>query len=83
MCRAVVIALLVSLVAPAAFACPVCVGDTDAQIARGVNNGMLFLLAVIFTVQASFVALFLRIYRRVKRLQASEAAFQSIEGGVR
>jgi len=81
--RAVVIVVLASLVAPAAFACPVCVGDTDSQMARGANNGMLFLLAVIFAVQAGFVALFVGIYRRAKRLRELEASFQLIEGGAR
>jgi integral membrane sensor domain MASE1 len=81
--RAVAFLLLALLAAPAAFACPVCVGDTDSQMAQGTNNGILFLLGIVLTVQAAFVALFVGIRRRARRLEQRRADFRLIEGGAR
>ena len=80
----IAVALLLALVAaPAAFACPVCVGDADSQMAQGTNNAILFLLGVVLVVQVAFVALFLAIRRRSRRLERRRADFRLIEGGAR
>ena len=81
--RATAILLLALFVAPAAFACPVCVGDTDSQMAQGANNGILFLLGIVLTVQVAFVALFIGIRRRSRRIERQGAEFRLIEEGAR
>lgn len=83
MARAAAVLLLALVAAPAAFACPVCVGDSDSQMAQGTNNGILFLLGIVLTVQAAFVALFIAIRRRARRLEQRRAEFRLIEGGAR
>lgn len=50
-------------------ACPVCFGDIGGPAARGVNNGILAMLGVVFTVQIGFAVMFVGIIRRGKRLQ--------------
>lgn len=52
--------------------CPVCFGDIGGPAARGVNNGILTMLGVVFTVQIGFVALFVGMARRAKQLSDSD-----------
>ena len=47
------------------------------------NNGILFLLGVIGTVQVGFVALFLSFRRRSKQYQERKDSFEVINGGIR
>lgn len=61
---AVVFALL--LIAPAAFACPVCFGSPDDPMVKGVNNGIWVLLGLVGVVQIGFVALFWSFWRRAR-----------------
>lgn len=70
-------------VAAAASACPVCVGDTDSQMAQGTNNAILFMLAMVGLVQAGLVALFVSVRRRSRDLQQRREQFSLIEGGAR
>ena len=51
-----------------AHACPVCFGDIGGPAARGLNNGILVMLGVVFTVQVGFVAMFIGIMCRGKHL---------------
>lgn len=51
-----------------AHACPVCFGDIGGPAARGLNNGILVMLGVVFAVQFGFVAMFIGIMRRGKHL---------------
>jgi heme/copper-type cytochrome/quinol oxidase subunit 2 len=54
-----------------AFACPVCFGLLDAQdssMIDGTRLGILVLLAITLAVQGAFVAFFLYLRRRAKRL---------------
>ena len=81
--RVTAVVLLALFAAPAAFACPVCVGNTDSQMAQGTNNGILFLLGVVLTVQVAFVALFVGIRRRARRLEQHRGEFRLIEEGAR
>jgi len=81
--RVTAVLLVAWLAAPAAFACPVCVGDVDSQMAQGANNAILFLLGVVLIVQAAFVALFVGIRRRARRLERRRAGLLLIEGGAR
>ena len=52
------------LLAPAAFACPVCFGSPDDPMVKGVNNGIWVLLSLVGLVQIGFVALFWSFWRR-------------------
>jgi hypothetical protein len=75
--------LLAAGAATTVAACPVCFGDTDSQMARGANNGILVLLGIVAVVQAGFVALFVSLSRRARRLREQREQFQLIEGGAR
>lgn len=80
------IALLVSvavLVPSSAEACPVCYGDIDGPVARGVNNGILTMLAVVGVVQVGFVTMFVGMWRRGNRLRQHKESFKLIDGGAR
>ena len=62
-----------------ALACPVCfsgIGEIESPMATGMNNGILVLLAVIGVVQCGFVAFFLGLRRRARRLQAAHDELQ-------
>jgi hypothetical protein len=77
-----IVAAAVAVASPAR-ACPVCFGATDSPMAAGMNNGILFLLAIIGMVQVGFVALFVSFRRRAKAYQQQKDAFEVINGGVR
>ena len=83
----VILSLLVAAAVLAAIqpamACPVCWGASDSPMAQGMNNGVLFLLAVIGAVQVGFVALFVSFRRRGKAIQERTESFEVIDGGCR
>ena len=54
-------------------ACPVCFGDIGGPAARGVNNGILAMLGVVFTVQIGFAVMFVGMVRRAKTLPDADA----------
>ncbi len=71
------------LAAPAAArACAVCFGAADSAMTRGMNNGILALLAVIGLVQIGFVALFLHFRNRSRRLRERRRSLHLIQGGL-
>jgi hypothetical protein len=47
-------------------ACPVCFGDPNAQMSKGVEQGVWFLLGVMFLVQIGFGIFFLYLRRRAR-----------------
>jgi hypothetical protein len=47
-------------------ACPVCFGQTDSPLARGMSLGILFLLGVTGVVLGSFAAFFVYLIRRAR-----------------
>ena len=65
-----------------ALACSVCFGG-DSEMAQGMTNGILVLLGFVAVVQGGFVALFLNIRRRTRRLQELGQALTLIDGGGR
>ena len=69
--------------AEVAAACSVCLGDPDSQMATGVNNGILVLLGFVGFVQVGFLALFLSLRNRARRLERRRDRFSLIEGGVK
>ena len=79
----VVLAVLLLWSSSQASACAVCLGDADSAMTEGMNNGILALLGVIAVVQGGFVALFISIRRRMRKLRERREGFRLIEGGVR
>lgn len=65
-----------------AMACPVCFGEASGPMADAVNNGILFMLGIVGAVQFGFVALFVGMWRRSKRHQEHEDAFEILDGGM-
>jgi hypothetical protein len=63
----------------AALACPICFGSSDSLMAAGMNNGVLFLLAVTVGVLASFGAFFLYLMRRARAAERSARLARPIE----
>ena len=51
-----------------ALACPACFGAQEASMIDGAKLGVLVLLAITFAVQGGFVAFFLYLRKRAKRL---------------
>jgi hypothetical protein len=47
-------------------ACPVCFGDPNAQMSKGAEKGVWFLLGVMFFVQIGFGIFFLYLRRRMR-----------------
>ena len=50
------------------FACPVCFGAEESSLIHGTRLGMLALLAITLAVQGAFVAFFLYLRQRAKRI---------------
>lgn len=72
-----------ALVPSVAEACPVCFGDIGGPAARGLNNGILAMLAVVGVVQVCFVTMFVGMWRRGKNLRQHKESFKLIDGGAR
>jgi hypothetical protein len=49
-------------------ACPVCFGAEETAMVDGTKLGVLVMLAILFAVQGGFVAFFLYLRRRAKRI---------------
>ncbi len=81
--KAAVFVAVMTLTATAASACPVCFGDPTAPSARGMNNAIWFLLAMVGFVQAGFVALFVTFWRRSRAMRRRRESFHLIAGGIR
>ena len=64
--RGVVIAWLCLAVPRAAFACPVCFGDSNSPMASATNMGILAMLIVVVGVLVAFASFFIYLMRRAK-----------------
>ena len=60
-------------------ACPVCFGDIGGPAARGVNNGILAMLGVVFTVQIGFAVMFVGMIRRAKKLPENSEGLENTD----
>ena len=49
-------------------ACPMCFGAEETSMIEGAKLGVLVMLAILFAVQGGFVAFFLYLRRRAKRI---------------
>ena len=54
------------------FACPVCFGALETPMIDGAKLGVVVMLGVLFAVQGGFVAFFLHLRRRAKRIAEVE-----------
>ena len=65
--------MLAVLAAPrAAFACPVCFGNSDAPMAKATNLGIIMMLFVVAGMLASFAAFFIYLNRRARMVGESQ-----------
>jgi hypothetical protein len=71
-CRLAVTAVLV-LAPRAALACPVCFGQSDSPLAKGVNVGVLFMLGTITAVLIGFASFMIYLARRAKVFAADNS----------
>ena len=62
----VVVAMALLAAPRVALACPVCFGQSDSPLARGVNMGVLFLLGTITAVLIGFAAFMIYLARRAR-----------------
>ena len=53
-------------------ACPVCFGAEETAILDGTRLGILVMIAITFTVQGAFVAFFLYLRKRAKRIAEAD-----------
>ena len=75
--------VLLVLIAEAAMACPVCFGDSDSPMAKGMNGTVWVMLGIIGFVQVGFVALFISFWRRSRALRRKRDQFHLIDGFMR
>ena len=76
-------ALMLVLAAEPALACPVCFGDSDSPMAKGMNDAVWVLLGIVGFVQIGFVALFVSFWRRSRALRKKREHFHLIQGSLR
>jgi hypothetical protein len=65
------------------FACPVCFGAEETAMIAGSRMGVLVMLGVLFAVQGAFVAFFLYLRNRAKRIADIdlETEWSELQGG--
>jgi Na+-transporting NADH:ubiquinone oxidoreductase subunit NqrD len=71
--RVTTLAMLIGAAPRAAFACPVCFGNSDAPMAVATNTGIIFMLGIVAVMLTAFASFFIYLIRRANRL-AAEAA---------
>lgn len=71
--RGALVALVLLALAPAAAACPVCFGDTDAPIMRGVEASVLFMVGLTYFLILGGVVTFVLLRRRARRIEGEQA----------
>lgn len=66
-------------------ACPVCFGAAETSMIDGAKLGVLVMLGVLFAVQGGFVAFFLYLRKRAKRIAAIEldSEWSELQGATR
>ena len=65
------------------FACPVCFGAEETHLIDGARLGVLVMLGVLFAVQGGFVAFFLYLRKRAKRIAEIDldTEWSELQGG--
>lgn len=72
---------LAILFAAEAAACPVCFGEADGQVIDGVRWSVVFLGALVYVLLGGFVAMFLVLRRRARRLQDPRRGLHLVHPG--
>jgi hypothetical protein len=67
------LALLLAAVPRAAFACPVCFGQSDSPVASAANLAILMMLVLVGCVLAAFASFFVYLMRRARLATLAEA----------
>jgi Na+/proline symporter len=70
--RAVMTALMVLAGSSSVLACPMCFGAEETSLVDGTQIGMLVMLGITLLVQGGFVAFFLYLRKRAKRIAEVE-----------
>ena len=75
-------AFVASLGSSTVFACPVCFGAEETAMIDGAKIGVLVMLGILFVVQGAFVAFFLYLRKRAKRIADIEldAEWSELQG---
>lgn len=74
--KAVIWGILVAallLMAAESLACPVCFGESDDPIIKGLQSSILFMVGITYTLILGGVATFIFLRRRARRLEAAAA----------
>lgn len=71
--RLLFVALLLLVSVLSSPACTACFGRSDSEMAKGMNMGIYFLLAVLLLVLGGITSFFVFIIRRAARLEAQAA----------
>ena len=78
--RGALATVLAALAPAAAQACAVCFGAADSKMTEGMNAGILALLGFVALVQVGFVAMFLHIRHRSRKLREQRDSLHLIRG---
>ena len=65
-------AMILTAAGSSVFACPVCFGAEETSLIDGTKLGMIVMLGITFAVQGGFVAFFLYLRKRAKRIAELE-----------
>lgn len=61
--------LVLSAAPRLALACPVCFGQNDSPLAKGVNMGVFFMLGIVAVMLSAFASFFIYLSRRARTLE--------------
>jgi hypothetical protein len=72
--RTTLLTLLLLAAPRLALACPVCFGQNDSPLAKGVNMGIFFMLGVVTVMLVGFASFFVYLSRRARLAAKAEGA---------
>ena len=70
--KALATAMILMVAGSSVFACPVCFGAEETSLIDGTRLGMIVMLGITFAVQGGFLAFFLYLRKRAKRMAELE-----------
>ncbi len=70
--KALATAMILMVAGSSVFACPVCFGAEETSLIDGTRLGMIVMLGITFAVQGGFLAFFLYLRKRAKRIAELE-----------
>jgi hypothetical protein len=72
--RTTLLTLLLLAAPRLALACPVCFGQNDSPLAKGVNMGIFFMLGIVSLMLSGFAGFFVYLSRRARLAAKQEGA---------